>query len=138
MEDLTSIRRVADHFDLPVSTLHYWERRGLITPRRRFGHRHYDADQIYRIALIRLWRATARMPIGEIAEILSGRADPPDWRATVAARISAVEAQMAQLDTARSYLRGLLACPSDDALEHCEGFRGRVALPAKTRQRPGG
>lgn len=130
MDDLASIRRVADHFDLPVSTLHYWERRGLITPHRRFGHRCYDADQLYRIALIRLWRATGQMSLNEIAAVLSERADTPDWRDTVAARIAAIEAQMTQLETARGYLRGLLECPRDGALDHCEGFRARVALPA--------
>ncbi|MEU5052357.1 MerR family transcriptional regulator [Streptomyces sp. NPDC021096] len=134
MNDPASIRRVADHFDLPVSTLHYWERRGLITPHRRFGHRYYDADQIYRIALIRLWRTTGQMSLNEIAAVLSEHADTADWRDTVTVRIAAIEAQMTQLDTARSYLRGLLTCPRDDALEHCEGFRDRVALPAEDQR----
>ncbi|QEU89943.1 MerR family transcriptional regulator [Streptomyces kanamyceticus] len=131
MDDLASIRRVADHFDLPLSTLHYWERRGLITPQRRFSHRYYDTDQIYRIALIRLWRTTGQMSLNEIAEVLSGRAEAPDWRDTVTARLSAIEAQMAQLDTARGYLRELLTCPQGDALERCGGFRAQVALPAE-------
>ncbi|GAU70184.1 putative MerR family transcriptional regulator [Streptomyces sp. NBRC 110611] len=131
MNRLTSIRQVADHFGLPLSTLHYWERRGLVTPHRRFGQRHYDADQIYRIALIRLWRTTGQMSLDEIAAVLSGRADTPGWRDTVTARIAALEAQMAQLDIARGYLRGLLACPRGDAPEHCENFRAQVSLPAK-------
>ncbi|QLE70225.1 MerR family transcriptional regulator [Streptomyces rectiverticillatus] len=134
MNDLASIRQVADHFDLPISTLHYWERRGLITPYRHFGHRHYNADQIYRIALIRLWRATGQMSLDEIAAVLSERPDTSGWRETVTARIAAIEAQLTQLDTARSYLRGLLECRHDDALEHCEGFRAQVTLPAKNHQ----
>lgn len=131
MDDLAPIRRVADRFDLPVSTLHYWERRGLIAPHRRFGQRYYSTDQIYRIALIRLWRSTGQMSLNEIAAVLSEHADSTDWRDTVTDRIAAIEAQMTQLAAARSYLRGLLSCPHDDALEHCEGFRAQVALPAK-------
>ncbi|WP_030671376.1 MerR family transcriptional regulator [Streptomyces sp. NRRL B-1347] len=131
MNDLASIRQVADHFDLPVSTLHYWERRGLITPHRRSGQRYYSADQFYRVALIRLWRTTGQLSLNEIAAALAEHADTPGWRDTVASRIAAIEAEMARLDTARAYLRGLLACPREDALEHCEGFRARVALPAE-------
>ncbi|MEU7134856.1 MerR family transcriptional regulator [Streptomyces sp. NPDC046261] len=134
MNDLASIRHVADHFGLPLSTLHYWERRGLITPHRRLGHRHYDADQIYRIALIRLWRATGQMSLDEIAAVLSEGADASGWRETVTARIAAIEAQLARLDTARGYLRGLLECRREDALERCEGFRAQVTLPTKDRQ----
>ncbi|MFE0173685.1 MerR family transcriptional regulator [Streptomyces sp. NPDC059002] len=130
MDDLASIRQVADHFELPVSTLHYWERRGLITPRRRSGRRHYTADQIYRIALIQLWRTTGRMTLDEITEILAERTDTPDWRDTVTARIAAIESQITQLTTARGYLRDLLTCPHDAAPEHCEGFRARITLPA--------
>ncbi|MEU7576497.1 MerR family transcriptional regulator [Streptomyces sp. NPDC041068] len=129
MDDLASIRRVADHFDLPVSTLHYWERRGLITPHRRFGQRHYDAAQLYRIALIRLWRTTGQMSLNEIVAVLADPADAPGWRGTVTARIAAIEAEMAELDAARGYLRDLLACPHEDAPEECEGFRAGVALP---------
>ncbi|MEU6034291.1 MerR family DNA-binding transcriptional regulator [Actinomadura sp. NPDC047616] len=39
MDDLIPIRDVADRFALPISTLHYWERRGLLAPRRRAGRR---------------------------------------------------------------------------------------------------
>ncbi|MFF0745548.1 MerR family transcriptional regulator [Streptomyces sp. NPDC004111] len=133
MDDLVSIRCVADHFELPVSTLHYWERRGLLTPHRRSGRRYYDADQLYRIALIRLWRVTGQLSLDEIAGALSGvatRTPADDWRETVTARIAVIEDRLAQLDTARRYLRGLLDCPRDGALDRCEGFRAQVTLPA--------
>ncbi|GGV37338.1 MerR family transcriptional regulator [Streptomyces spectabilis] len=130
MNDLASIRQVADHFGLPVSTLHYWERRGLVTPQRRAGQRYYSADQFYRVALIRLWRTTGQLSLNEIAAALDAPAESPDWRDTVTVRIAAIEAEMARLDSARAYLRGLLSCPREDALEHCEGFRARVGLPA--------
>ncbi|WP_253916780.1 MerR family transcriptional regulator [Streptomyces sp. MNP-20] len=129
MNGPASIRRVADHFDLPVSTLHYWERRGLLTPHRRSGQRHYSADQCYRIALIRLWRSTGRMSLDEIGALLAAHTETPHWRETVTARLAAVETELARLDAARAYLRGLLTCSREDALEHCEGFRALVPLP---------
>ncbi|MCM6773748.1 MerR family transcriptional regulator [Nocardia sp. CDC159] len=126
MPDLIPIRQVADHFALPISTLHYWERRGLITSSRRSGRRCYDRDQIYRIALIRLWRGTGQLPVEEIAAVL----DAPDWRDIVTARIAAIDTERARLDTARAYLRRLLDCPHDAGLEHCDGFRAMVDFPA--------
>ncbi|RDI63887.1 helix-turn-helix domain-containing protein [Nocardia pseudobrasiliensis] len=125
MNELASIRQVADHFAVPVSTLHYWERRGLITASRRSGHRYYDRDQVYRIALIQRWRGTGRLPIDEIATALATE----DWREIVTARIAAIESDVAQLNTARAYLRSLLECPHGNSLDHCAAFRATVALP---------
>ncbi|GAB2686885.1 MerR family transcriptional regulator [Nocardia thraciensis] len=125
----TSIREVATQFDLPISTLHYWERRGLITPHRRAGWRYYDRDQLYRIALIRLWRDTGQLSLDEIATILGGRTATHDWRDTVATRIDAVNDQIDRLTTARTYLTHLLECPQDNAPERCPEFRSTVKLP---------
>ncbi|NQE91590.1 MerR family transcriptional regulator [Nocardia terpenica] len=126
VNDLASIRQVADHFAIPLSTLHYWERRGLLTPARRGGQRYYDRDQLYRIALIRLWRSTAHMSIDEIATILGDSTRPHNWRDIVTARITTIETTLTELATARTYLHLLLACPHDNALDHCEGFRAQV------------
>lgn len=126
VNDLASIRQVADHFAVPLSTLHYWERRGLLTPARRGGQRYYDRDQLYRIALIRLWRSTGHLSIDEIATILGDSTTLPDWRDIVTARITAIETTLTDLATARNYLRLLLACPHNHTLDHCEGFRAQV------------
>ncbi|WP_459961517.1 MerR family transcriptional regulator [Nocardia sp. IFM 10818] len=127
--EYTSIRDVTIRFDLPVSTLHYWERRGLITPHRRSGWRYYDRDQLYRIALIRLWRDTGQLSLDEIATVLAGRTATHDWRDTVAARIEAVDSQLRKLKTTRAYLTHLLECQRDNALEQCPEFRSTVELP---------
>ncbi|MFE5325191.1 MerR family transcriptional regulator [Embleya sp. NPDC056575] len=121
---------VADRFDLPISTLHYWERRGLITPHRRAGRRYYDAEHLYRIALIRLWRDTGLMSLDEIAAVLAGRTATHDWRDTVTSRITAIEAQMDQLDTARGYLAYMLECTRDNPAADCLQFRTEVPVPA--------
>ncbi|MYW00159.1 MerR family transcriptional regulator [Streptomyces sp. SID3343] len=130
---------VADRFDLSVSTLHYWERRGLVTPHRRAGRRYYDAEHLYRIALIRLWRDTGLMSLEEIAAVLAGRTATHTWRDTVTSRIAALEAQTERLDTARGYLRYMLECTRDNPAADCLQFREEVRVPAPkgSPSRPG-
>lgn len=131
MDALVSVGEVADRFDLAISTLHYWERRGLLTPRRRSGRRYYDPEQLYRIALIRLWRDTGRMSLDEIAAVLTGRTAGRDWHDTVETRLAAVEAQIADLGAARHYLSHLLRCPCDNPFTECATFRREVVVPGK-------
>ncbi|MEU1672273.1 MerR family transcriptional regulator [Streptomyces roseifaciens] len=147
MDDLTPIRDVADRFELPLSTLHYWERRGLVEPHRRSGRRYFDAEQVYRVALIKLWRETGLMSIEEIAGLLHRDAtgtgvtddttgtgdtddtsDCADWQETVHGRIAALDAHIARLNAARAYLGHLLTCAHGDDLEKCPDFRATVPV----------
>ncbi|WP_033290163.1 MerR family transcriptional regulator [Amycolatopsis jejuensis] len=127
--ELHSIGEVAASLGVPVSTLHYWESCGLIEPYRRSGRRYYDTDQLYRIALIRTWRAMGRLSLDDIAALLNGDGKPRDWRATVTARIEAIEAQVSDLLTARAYLDHLMTCRHEGALDECPHFRAAVDLP---------
>lgn len=130
---LTEIATVVEHFGVPRSTLHYWERRGLLTAHRRGGRRCYDEDQLYRISLIQAWQTTGRMSLDDIASMLTARATDPNWRAAVATQIAAIEHSMAELETARRYLDYLLTCRSDGELERCPNYRASVTLPAASR-----
>ncbi|GAA5045451.1 DNA-binding transcriptional MerR regulator [Thermocatellispora tengchongensis] len=96
-------------------------------PHRRSGQRFYDTAQVYRVALIRLWRQSGLMGIDEIAALLS-RAD--NWREIVDARIADIDAQMERLATARRYLGHLKQCPHGPSLEDCPEFRAGVQAPA--------
>lgn len=128
MDDLTPIRDVADRFGLPLSTLHYWERRGLVVPHRRSGRRYFDTEQVYRVALVKLWRETGHMSIDEIDTLLR-RDDPAaDWQRTVHARAAALQAHIARLEAARTYLGHLLSCTHGHDLERCPDFRATVPL----------
>jgi DNA-binding transcriptional MerR regulator len=120
------IREVAEHFGIPMSTLHYWERRGLVWPQRRGAQRVYDAEQLYRIALIQTWRQKGRMSIEEIGELLR----PNDgWRAVVRAQVSDIERQIEDLHAARDYLEFLLTCQQGSELARCSFFRASVEIP---------
>ncbi|MDF3288132.1 MerR family transcriptional regulator [Streptomyces silvisoli] len=127
MNDLIGIRDIADQYGLALSTLHYWERRGLITAHRRSGQRYYDADQRYRIALIRLWQSTGLMSLDEIDSVLRGRTSTSDWREIVTDRITAIDNQLEQLRTARGYLNHLLSCPRDNPAAECPELRREIA-----------
>ncbi|WP_020667225.1 MerR family transcriptional regulator [Amycolatopsis nigrescens] len=125
MDAPLSIGDTAARFQLAVSTLHYWERRGLIEPWRRGGRRYFDQEQLYRIALIRLWRDTASMSLDDIAAVLAGR----DWRRTVTARVAAIDTRITELGAAREYLSYLLNCTRDNPLTECERLRSEVRVP---------
>ncbi|MEV0613099.1 MerR family transcriptional regulator [Nonomuraea sp. NPDC050404] len=130
MNGLTSIRTMADHFDLAISTLHYWERRGLVIPHRRAGQRFYDDAQVYRVALIQLWRRTGLMSIDEIAALLS---QSENWQEIVDARISDIDAQMDRLAVAKRYLNHLKTCGHGPPLEECPEFRAGILTPEPRR-----
>ncbi|WP_431047269.1 MerR family transcriptional regulator [Streptomyces sp. P1-3] len=128
IRELTPIRDVADRFGLPLSTLHYWERRGLVEPHRRSGRRYFDAEQVYRVALIKLWRETGLMPIEEIVILLRRDGAGAAWQETVHGRVAALDAHIARLDAARAYLGHLLTCAHGDDLEKCPAFRATVRV----------
>ncbi|MDA3646852.1 MerR family transcriptional regulator [Saccharopolyspora indica] len=130
MDGLLSIGEVVARFEVPISTLHYWERRGLITPHRRSGRRHFDTDQLYRLALIKLWQGTGLMSLDEIATVLAGHDGEHDWRDTVTGRMAAIEEQVARLNAGHEYLRHLLECPVQNGLDECPEFRAQVAALA--------
>jgi DNA-binding transcriptional MerR regulator len=123
---LQGIREVADRLQLPLSTLHYWERRGLISSRRRGGQRCYDPGQRRRIGLIQLWQSTGLMSLDEIADMLRGRTERSDWREVAAGRIRAIDSQLDQLRSARSYLEHMLTCPRDDPAADCPELRRQI------------
>ncbi|WP_406641711.1 MerR family transcriptional regulator [Amycolatopsis sp. WGS_07] len=127
--DLYSIGEVSARFDVPVSTLHYWESCGLIQPHRRSGWRYYDRDQLYRIALIRTWRETGQLSLDDISVLLGSNGKSDDWRGTVAARIDAIQEQVTRLLDAQAYLQHLMTCRHDGALDECPWFRAGIELP---------
>ncbi|MET9966658.1 MerR family transcriptional regulator [Streptomyces sp. NPDC006356] len=124
---LLPIGAVARRFGLAVSTLHYWERRGVVHPTvRSSGRRFYGTDEIYRIALVTTWQETGLMSLDEIAAVLDGRTSTSDWKEIVGSRIREIDAQLERLASARSYLRHMLDCPRDNPARDCPELRTEV------------
>jgi MerR family redox-sensitive transcriptional activator SoxR len=73
-----TVGEVAERAGVAVSTLHFYERQGLIRSHRTSGNqRRYDRDVLRRIAIIRV-----AQDVGvSLAEIGAGFADLPDGRA---------------------------------------------------------
>lgn len=125
--DLLTTGQVTERFGLAVSTLHYWERRGILTPAlRRSGRRYYGPDQLHRLALIQIWQDTGLMSLDEIAAVLAGRTETTDWRQTITHRIDTIDQQLRRLTDARAYLTHMLNCPRDTPAVHCPKLRAEV------------
>lgn len=124
-----SVGELARRLDLPISTLHYWERRGLLSPDRRGSVRHFDSEQQYRAAVIKVWSDTGRMTLDDIAAVMAGRSATYDWRDTVNARIEAIDCHVEQLMVARNYLSYVLECTRDNPYRDCTVFRREITVP---------
>ncbi len=89
-ESYLSVGQIAKRSGLPISTLHFYERKGLITSvRNRANHRVYRREVLRRVTVIKVAQG-AGIPLSEIAKALSSLPthsvpDTKDW-----ARISEV------------------------------------------------
>lgn len=128
-DETVGITEAAGLFGLAPSTLRWWERSGLLDPRRGpGGRRRYGRAELNRIALVHLARNSGQLSLVEIGESVTGlaaRAGRPQWRRAVRSRIAALDEQLAQLTRARAYLRHSLGCGHDDPAE-CPVFTREV------------
>lgn len=124
MGDPIDIGMVRARTGLPASTLHYYERHGLIRSVERVGlRRQYEAGTIERLAVIVLCKR-AGFSLEEIADLLATGGEPV-WKDLAQAKLTQLRSQ---IRTLRSIERGLthaLACPSDNVLR-CEHFRAEL------------
>ena len=83
-EGYLSVGQVAKRSGLPISTLHFYERQGLIASTRNgANHRVYRREVLRRVAVIKVAQR-AGVPLSEIAEALSNLPthavpDTKDW-----------------------------------------------------------
>lgn len=115
------IGEAARRVGVAVSTLRYWEERGLITSSRRGSVRCYDPAQLYRIGLIQLWQELGRISLDDIARMLADRSG--EWRDIIADRIRAIEEQQRRLAEGKAHLEHLLTCDSDAPSGYCDFMR---------------
>lgn len=122
-----SIGEVARRFGVEVSTLRWWEKRGLLVPSgRESGRRRYDAADVRRIALIQLLQETALMSLDEIRTVLSGDSHSGGWQEAVRARLASCEEQLVRLQSARAYLAHALTCPRENPVDGCPHLTGAI------------
>ena len=106
--------------DTPITTLRYYERRGLLVPPDRVGgQRRYPASVAMRMMVIRFCR-TAGLTLDEIAVVLDDRSPGRSVTKQLGReRLRAIEDQIAQLQTAHRMVAAAVACrcPTVDVCE---------------------
>jgi MerR family redox-sensitive transcriptional activator SoxR len=112
---MLSVGEVAKRSGVPVSTLHFYEAKGLISAERSGGNqRRFRRGVLRRVAVIKIAQRTG-IPLGEIrAALESLPADRPvsgeDWRRMSAAWRDDLDHRIAQLTALRDQLGSCIGC----------------------------
>ena len=135
-----SVGEVADRSGLAVSTLHFYESKGLITSWRTTGNqRRYSRDVLRRVAIIKVAQRTG-VPLAAISEalkVLPADRSPTaqDWRKLSARWKEELDDRISKLTQLRDDLNGCIGCgclslkqcplrnPDDEAHLHGPGAR---------------
>lgn len=119
------IGRLAKYTGVPIDTVRYYERHGILPPpeRQASGYRRYAKEDIARLRFVRRGKALGFTLI-EIRDLLalSGRRDDDmaGLRATATGKLADVERKLDELIRIRDGLRTLVAsCPGHGVLDHC-------------------
>jgi DNA-binding transcriptional MerR regulator len=121
---MLTVGQVVDRLGLRPSTLHFYERRGLLPPVPRVrGQRRYDESHLRRLAMIGIGRQ-AGLSLDQITVLLTAQA--PQWRRMVSERLRGIDAELARLARARQTLAGSLRCPADHPADACPHVQGMI------------
>lgn len=119
------IGELAHRTGVPIDTVRYYERQGLLPPpdRQPSGYRSYRADDVTRLRFVRRAKVLG-FTLEEIRELLdlSGRRedDMGSLKAAAEHKLADVEAKLSELVRIRDGLRTLIeACPGHGALDTC-------------------
>lgn len=110
-----SVGELAARAGVSVSTLHFYERKGLIASSRTGGNqRRYGRDMLRRVAVIRVAQR-AGVPLAEIREALDAlparrTRNAADWAQLSATWKVALEARITALTQLKDELEGCIGC----------------------------
>lgn len=110
-----SVGEVAERAGVAVSTLHFYERKGLIRSLRNAGNqRRYPRSILRRVSVIKVAQSTG-IPLDEIAEALSALPDnrpltKEDWRTLSERWRARLDARIARLTALRDQLTSCIGC----------------------------
>lgn len=122
MQGLT-ISQLAQRAGVPVDTIRYYERAGLIAepPRRASGYRQYPDEAVKRLRFIRRAKGLG-FSLEEIGQLLdlSRQRNVAAIKRSAQHRLADVERRIAELNRIREGLSELvLTCPGHGRAEHC-------------------
>lgn len=110
-----TVGQVAERSGVPVSTLHFYEAKGLIRSTRNAGNqRRYARDVLRRVAIIKVAQRLG-VPLGEVAEALAalpeGRTPTAaDWHALSERWRHELDQRIQRLTALRDQLSGCIGC----------------------------
>ena len=123
------IGEVAQRAGVPVSTLRFYEQKGLISSTGRRGLRRlFDPDVLDRLALIALGR-TAGFSLDEIGRMFAPGGQACIDRQMLEDKAEELDRTIRQLSAMRDGLRHAAACPAPSHME-CPTFRGFLSAAA--------
>ena len=122
--DLIPIGEAAARLGLTQSALRYYDERGLVRPQaRRAGRRMYGAEELRRLALIKIFHQLG-VSLDTAAAVLD---DPsPQWREIVREQIAQLDKVIAQAQGAQLFLTHALHCPTDHPARECPTMTGAL------------
>lgn len=118
------IGELARRADVPVDTVRYYERSGILPPalRRQSGYRDYAQADVRRLVFVRRAKQLG-FTLSEIQELIKlseGTNDMAALNLQAQAKLRDIDERMADLARMRDALHTLLdACPGHGALEYC-------------------
>ncbi|KUH67411.1 MerR family transcriptional regulator [Mycolicibacterium novocastrense] len=115
--DAIPIGEAAARLQMAPSTLRYYDERGLVRPpNRQAGRRMYGADELRRLALLKIFNKLG-LPLDTAAAVLD--APSPQWRELVRRQISQLDDVITQARGAQQFLTHALHCPSEHPAREC-------------------
>ncbi|MYT33067.1 MULTISPECIES: MerR family transcriptional regulator, partial [unclassified Streptomyces] len=138
-----SISQAARGFNLPVSTLRYYDDLGLLPAAGRRGNvRCYGHAELRRLALIQRLHHRGLVSLADTATLIgAGPADDRrSGREVLTASLAAIRNRTADLQAARRLLEHLLTCPKADPVRQCTPLRAELdeAVEEALAETPGG
>ena len=115
MRSELSVGELAQRSGVPVSTLHFYEAKGLIRSRRTEGNqRRYGRDVLRRVVIIKVAQRTG-LSLAAIRDALAALPqdrvpDAADWRRLSESWRDEIDARIARLTRLRDRLDGCIGC----------------------------
>ena len=137
METTYTIGRLAKAAEVPISTVRYYEQRGLLEPdqRTRASYRIYTAEGLKRLRFIKAAQSSGFTleDIRMLLDLRDGAADPcGEVREVVAKRLGTVGTQLRELRRVERVLKETLAwCDKPRAQGCCPAIEGLEAAASK-------